>query len=81
MILAYLIFAFSRVSFINFDTLLILVPPQFINPCKFIGNSKGSKIRNIRSAKGFGYGKFASILNLGMRDDIILKDFQSLGSV
>lgn len=42
---------------------------------------KGSKIRNIRSAKGFGYGKFASILNLGMRDDIILKDFQSLDSI
>ncbi len=42
---------------------------------------KGSKIRNIRSAKGFGYGKFMKILQMGIKQDIILRDFQSLDSI
>lgn len=42
---------------------------------------KGSKIRNIRSAKGFGYGKFMNILKDGIDRGIILKDFESLDSI
>ena len=42
---------------------------------------KGSKIRNIKSAKGFGYGKFMNILKDGINRDIILKDFESLDSI
>ena len=42
---------------------------------------KGSKIRNIRSAKGFGYPKFASILKRGLDNDIILRDFESIESI
>lgn len=42
---------------------------------------KGSKIRNIRSAKGFGYGKFMKLLKDGLKMDIVLKDFESIESV
>lgn len=42
---------------------------------------KGSKIRNIRSAKGFGYGKFMKLLKEGIENDIVLRDFQSIDSI
>lgn len=42
---------------------------------------KGSKIRNIRSAKGFGYGKFISLLKRGIDKDIVLRDFESIDSI
>lgn len=42
---------------------------------------KGSKIRNIKSAKGFGYGKFLHILKQGVKNDIVLKDFESIDSI
>lgn len=42
---------------------------------------KGSKIRNIKSAKGFGYGKFMNILKDGIEKDIVLKDFESIDSI
>ena len=42
---------------------------------------KGSKIRNIRSAKGFGYGKFMKLLKEGMDRDVVLRDFESIDSV
>ena len=42
---------------------------------------KGSKIRNIRSAKGFGYGKFIKLLKDGIDRNIVLKDFSSLDSI
>lgn len=42
---------------------------------------KGSKIRNIRSAKGFGYGKFMNILKDGIRDGIVLQGFGSIDSI
>lgn len=42
---------------------------------------KGSKIRNIKSAKGFGYSKFISLMKAGINDDIILKDFESIDSI
>lgn len=42
---------------------------------------KGSKIRNIRSAKGFGYVKFLNILKRGLDNDIVLKDFESIDSI
>lgn len=42
---------------------------------------KGSKIRNINSAKGFGYGKFMSLLKQGVERDVILKDFESIDSI
>lgn len=41
----------------------------------------GSKIRNIKSAKGFGYGKFMRILKDGVNKGIILKDFGSIDSI
>lgn len=42
---------------------------------------KGSKIRNIKSARGFGYSKFINILKQGMKEDIVLKDFESINSI
>lgn len=42
---------------------------------------KGSKIRNIRSAKGFGYGKFLKLLKDGINKDIVLRNFESIDSV
>lgn len=42
---------------------------------------KGSKIRNIRSAKGFGYGKFMTLLRQGLERDIVLRDFESIDSI
>jgi hypothetical protein len=42
---------------------------------------KGSKIRNIRSAKGFGYTKFTNILRDGLDKGIVLKDFNSIDSI
>lgn len=42
---------------------------------------KGSKIRNIKSAKGFGYGKFMKILEQGIKDGNILQSFESLDSI
>lgn len=42
---------------------------------------KGSKIRNIASAKGFGYGRFMKILKKGIEDGVVLRDFSSLDSI
>jgi len=42
---------------------------------------KGSKIRNIRSAKGFGYSKFMNLLKQGLDKDIVLRDFSAIDSV
>lgn len=42
---------------------------------------KGSKIRNIKSAKGFGYNKFLTLLKNGMSTGLILKDFTSIDSI
>jgi len=42
---------------------------------------KGSKIRNINSAKGFGYNKFLKALKEGVDNGIVLKDFESIDSV
>lgn len=42
---------------------------------------KGSKIRNIASAKGFGYSKFLNAIKNGVEEDIVLRDFESIDSV
>lgn len=42
---------------------------------------KGSKIRNIRSAKGFGYGKFMKLLEDGIKNDVVLMNFESIDSI
>lgn len=42
---------------------------------------KGSKIRNIKSAKGFGYGKFMRLLQSGIDRGIVLRDFGSIDSI
>lgn len=42
---------------------------------------KGSKVRNIQSAKGFGYGKFMNILKDGLNKGIVLRDFGSIDSI
>ena len=42
---------------------------------------KGSKIRNIKSAKGFGYGRFLTLLKDGIANDIVLRDFESITSI
>jgi len=42
---------------------------------------KGSKIRNIQSSKGFGYGKFLSVLKEGLDSGKVLKEFSSINSV
>ena len=42
---------------------------------------KGSKIRNIKAAKSFGYSKFIKILSKGMDNGIVLKDFSSVDSI
>lgn len=42
---------------------------------------KGSKTRNIKSAKGFGYGKFMNIISEGIKNDIVLRDFESINSI
>lgn len=42
---------------------------------------KGSKTRNIHSAKGFGYIKFMNILKDGIKKGLILNDFKSLNSI
>ena len=42
---------------------------------------KGSKIRNITSAKGFGYGKFLKLIQDGIEKDLVLKDLESIDSV
>jgi hypothetical protein len=42
---------------------------------------KGSKIRNIKSAKGFGYGRFMNILKDGIDKGVVLRDFSSIDSV
>ncbi len=41
----------------------------------------GSKIRNIKSAKGFGYGRFMKILQAGLDQGNVLRDFESIGSI
>ena len=48
---------------------------------KLLISIKGSKIRNIRSAKGFGYGKLLKLLRDGIDNDIVLRDFESIDSV
>jgi len=48
---------------------------------KLLLSIKGSKIRNISSAKGFGYGKCLKLLKEGLEKDIVLRDFESIGSV
>lgn len=42
---------------------------------------KGSKVRNIRASKNFGYEKFLKLLKDGIENNIILKDFNSIDSV
>ena len=42
---------------------------------------KGSRIRNIKSAKGFGYSRFIKILTDGIRNGLILNDFSSINSI
>lgn len=42
---------------------------------------KGSKIRNIKSAKGFGYLRFIKILADGLKNGVVLKDFASIDSI
>lgn len=42
---------------------------------------KGNTIRNIRSAKGFGYGKFVKVLKEGLDNGMILKEFESIDSI
>ena len=42
---------------------------------------RGSKVRNIKASKGFGYGTFLHLIKNGMDRDIILKDFASLESI
>lgn len=43
--------------------------------------TKGSKIRNIKGSKGFGYTKFIQLLQDGMKRDIVLRDFSSIYSI
>lgn len=42
---------------------------------------KGSKIRNIKASKGFGYSRFIKILTDGTKKGIILRDFSSINSI
>lgn len=42
---------------------------------------KGSKIRNIKSAKGFGYGRFMKILSDGIKRNVVLTNFSSIDSI
>ena len=42
---------------------------------------KGSKIRNIRSAKGFGYSKFMRLIKQGIDNGVVLKDFSAIDSI
>lgn len=42
---------------------------------------KGSKIRNIQSTKGFGYGRLMNILKEGMDNGLVIRDFESLDSI
>ena len=42
---------------------------------------KGSKIRNIQSTKGFGYGKLMNILQHGIDNGNVIRDFESLDSI
>lgn len=42
---------------------------------------KGSKIRNIKSAKGFGYGKFMNLLKVGLDNGVVLTGFESIRSI
>lgn len=42
---------------------------------------KGSKIRNIKSAKGFGYNRFIKLMTDGVRNGIVLNDFSSINSI
>ena len=55
----------------------------FISPMyyKLLLSIKGSRIRNIKSAKGFGYGKFLNLITAGVDKGIVLKDFNSINSV
>lgn len=42
---------------------------------------KGSKIRNIKASKGFGYSKFIKIISDGIKNGIVLRDFSSIDSI
>ena len=42
---------------------------------------KGSKIRNIKASRGFGYSRFVKILSNGMKKGVVLKDFSSIDSI
>lgn len=42
---------------------------------------KGSKIRNIQSSKGFGYGKLMNILKSGLSNGTVIHDFTSIDSI
>jgi hypothetical protein len=48
---------------------------------KLLLSIKGSRIRNIKSAKGFGYNKFLNLITEGVDKGIVLKDFNSINSV
>ena len=42
---------------------------------------KGSQIRNIKSARSFGYGKFIKAIKAGIDKQIVLKDFSAISSI
>lgn len=42
---------------------------------------KGSRVRNIASAKGFGYGRFLRIIKEGLENGLVLSSFESIDSI
>jgi len=48
---------------------------------KLLLSIRGSKIRNIKSARGFGYSKFVKLIKEGIYENSILKDFKSIDSI
>lgn len=48
---------------------------------KLLISVNGSKIRNIQSAKGFGFAKLLGVLQEGLDNNLILRDFGSISSV
>jgi len=48
---------------------------------KLLLSVRGSKIRNIRSARGFGYTKLLGTLREGIDSGLLLRDYNSIGSV
>lgn len=48
---------------------------------KLLLSIKGSKIRNIKSSKGFGYGKLIQIIVKGYEKGKVLEEFNSINSI